>query len=231
MQSRPSRSPRSRMRRTLSGLAATAALTVALTACTGGDPGDGGSTGGGTTGASSPEGSAAPLTTTVRIGAITGRLAKPARQQVADRVAAVVDGWIDAAYLGVPTKDELPAAFAGFTRGAAARAVQQAGLMSTSALAGQAEGAQAVRRAVRVDVLAPKGRPAGVRADVFLVFDTTGGLQERHRVTAHLDLTPIKGRWKVFAFDVANTVLPGRGTAPQPATTEPATTEPAEGEQ
>jgi hypothetical protein len=56
---------------------------------------------------------------------------------------------------------------------------------------------------VTIDVMAPKGRPAGATARVRLVFSTTGDTEERVTVRGRLLLTPAHGKWRIFGYDVS----------------------------
>ncbi|WP_028661234.1 hypothetical protein [Nocardioides insulae] len=203
-------------------LAATAALgvVVGLGACSGED--DGGEAASPTP---TPSTTPAPIATNLKIGVVTGKLPRAQRQQASAAVGKVVDGWLDAAYLGTypSTRPQLASAsFRGFTKGAAAQASRQAQLTTNAAIAGTIDGATAKRRIVKVDLFAPKGKPVAARANVAMVFDTTGEAEQRRRVNARLDLTKVEGTWRVFAFDVSNTAVPaGRGKAGGPSAGNP----------
>ena len=59
-------------------------------------------------------------------------------------------------------------------------------------------------RKVTVDVLAPRGRPAGATARVDLVFKTTGDATKRVTVHGQLFLSPAAhGKWRIFGYDVS----------------------------
>ena len=58
---------------------------------------------------------------------------RPRAEQVVPEVAAVVDGWMDAAYVaGEYPRDDFADAFPGFTQGAAALATEDADLMTNA---------------------------------------------------------------------------------------------------
>ncbi|MFT3872513.1 MAG: hypothetical protein QM714_07690 [Nocardioides sp.] len=179
-------------------LAAAVTLGVALvaTACSGGDddspPG--------------PSSSApAPISTTVKVGAVEGALPAKDAKQAADSVAAVVDGWLDAAFVGGDyPRDDFADAFPGFTKGAAAQASQSLKLMSNADIGSRIDGVTVDKRAVAVDLLGVKKKPEGATARVRLVFDTTGDVERKVAVTGRLMLTPdSSGTWQIFGFDVA----------------------------
>ncbi|MFN8193876.1 MAG: hypothetical protein U0R80_06270 [Nocardioidaceae bacterium] len=178
---------------------AAAALPVTLltAGCSGGD--DGGPD------ATSSTSAPPPLETTVSVGKVAGRLPDPAATQVAAEVAAVADGWIDAAFVGGDYPRETFAdAFPGFTRGAAADAAEDVRLMSNADIGGRIDAVAAVKRQVRVDVLGVKGKAQGATAHVRLVFRTSGDLERRVTVTGRLLLTQAEdGTWQIFAYDVS----------------------------
>lgn len=178
-----------------------AALALALlgTSCTGDDEPTSDSSSSGAP--SEPP----PLATTVKVGTVAGRLPDPAAQQTAEDVAAVVDGWIDAAYVtGEWPRDAFEGAFAGFTPGAARQAEADGRLMTNADIGGRVDGVTATTRVVRVDLLTVKRRVQGATAHVRLVFDTTGTVQRQITVTGRLLLTQDEaGAWQVFAYDVS----------------------------
>lgn len=136
------------------------------------------------------------IATKVEVGEVAGRLPRSRARNVAGQVAAVVDRWIDAAYV------DGEKAFPGFSKGAARLAAQQSGLMSNAGLGGRVDGVTVTRRVVAVDVLAPKRKPAGATARVNLVFRLTGEVERTEQVRGRLLLTPVRDGWRVFGFDV-----------------------------
>lgn len=183
---------------------ATALSLVLLSAgCTGPEGRDEPS-GGGT--GSQPEASAPAVETQVSFGEITGKLGRPAREELASDVRSVVDGWLDAAYVGGDyPRSDFSDSWPGFTRGARADATGDADLMSNSDVGADIDGVEPIGRAVRIDALAVKRRPVGVTAHVILKFDTTGGRAERVKVAGRLYLTQDPaggGSWQVFGYDM-----------------------------
>ena len=179
-------------------LLAATALPLALLAagCTGDDAGPD----------ATPSTSSAPLPleTTVTVGEVAGRLPATAADQVAADVSGVVDGWIDAAYVGGDyPRDDFADAFPGFTPGAVADAREDARLMSNADVGARIDGVTAVARVVRVDVLAVKGKPQAATAHVRLAFKTSGEVERRVTVRGRLLLTQSDGSWQVFAYDVS----------------------------
>jgi len=157
--------------------------------------------------APSPMSSAAPATvqTQTRIAHLQGTLAPAARKRVTARVGAAVDAWFEAAYVGGDyprAATTFTKAFPGFTGGAVAVARKRLGIMSNAGIATRIDAVKPVTRLVALDVIAAKGRAVGVTARVKLVFRTSGKLVSRQAVRGQLDLTPFKGKWRVFAFDV-----------------------------
>jgi hypothetical protein len=115
-----------------------------------------------------------------------------------------VDTWIDAAYVGVDyPRDSFDSAFDSFTEQAKRDANAQKKLMTNWDLRQKIDGVDVKRRTMSVDVMAPRGRPAGATARVALVFTTTGETQERVTVRGRLFLVPGHGAWRIFGFDIA----------------------------
>jgi hypothetical protein len=153
--------------------------------------------------ASAEAGEPAAVETQVSFGEITGKLGRPAREQLSADVQSVVDGWLDAAYVGGDyPRTDFADAWPGFTRGAQADAKGDADLMSNQDLGADVDGVEPVGRALRIDVLAVKRKPVGVTAHVILKFDTTGGTEERVKVAGRLYLTREGPGWQVFGYDV-----------------------------
>jgi hypothetical protein len=172
-------------------------LVLTLAGCSGGDDDEPAAE------KSSDTPSTAPgIDTRVEVGEVAGRLSKGSAREVAADVAGVVDGWLDGAYVGggYPRSD-FGDAFRGFTKDAAALAAKQSGLMSNKGVKG-VDAVTAVRRAVRVDLLAPKGKPAGATAHVNLVMDLTGDVDRTDQVRGRLLLTRTKSGWRIFGFDI-----------------------------
>jgi hypothetical protein len=143
------------------------------------------------------------LETTLRPGVVSGRLPRATRQRTVRAVGRVVDGWIDAAYVGgdYPRRD-FRGAFPGFTRGARRQALADDRLMSNQAIGGRIDGVRPVHRVVLVDVLAVGGHAVGATARVRLGFRTTGQVERRFVVRARLALSRTDG-WQVFAYDAS----------------------------
>lgn len=141
------------------------------------------------------------LPTTLRAGVVTGRLPREVRQRTVRAVGRVVDGWIDAAYVGgsYPRRD-FRDAFPGFTGGARHQAVGDRDLMSNAAVGARIDGVRPVHRVVLVDVLAARGHAVGATARVRLGFRTTGAVDRRFVVRARLALSRTDG-WQVFGYD------------------------------
>lgn len=179
--------------------AAVLSMVLGLAGCSGGDDED-------------PEGerstSSAPtehrgIDSRVEVGEVAGRLGKGPARKVAADVAQVVDRWLDAAYVGGDyPRSKFGDAFPGFTRDAAALAARQSGLMSNEAVGDRVDGVTATRRVVRVDLLAPKGKPAGATAHVNLVIKLTGKVERTDQIRGRVVLTRSKGRWRMFGFDI-----------------------------
>jgi hypothetical protein len=154
---------------------------------------------------------AKPVRTRTTLGTVTGRLARKDRLRVVAAAGDAVDSWFDAAYVGKPRPRVGNAfagftvgnAFAGFTPGLRAEAHADRALLTNQALARQVDTVTATRRQVRVDVLAVRGRAAGVTARFVLDLTTTGKVERTIAVRGRLLLTPTGHGWKVFGYDVS----------------------------
>jgi len=167
----------------------------------------------------SPSASASsdPAPTQAVLATVTGRLPADRRAALTKAVTAVVDGWLDGAYLGDFPRSDYAPAFAGFTAGAAAKAQRQLALMSNAPVSDRIDSATATRRSISLDVLAVGRRAVGVTARVDLAFGTTGRLAGPQEVTGTLDLTPAAGGWKVFGYRVSRTPVPAATAPASPA--------------
>lgn len=156
-----------------------------------------------------PTPSAAPAPsarpTDIRIAGVRGKLSRERRHRVVRAVGNVVDRWIDGAYLGAPPRGDISPALADFTRGARAEARRDRALLSNAQLRG-VRSVTATRRKVRLDVLAVGGRAVGVTARVNLAIRIDGARPGRDFVSGALYLTPQKGRWNVFGYDLSRGV-------------------------
>lgn len=174
-----------------------AVLVLGLAGCSGGDDDEPGSEAEGGTSAASG------VPSRVEVGEVAGRLPKGPAHDVAKDVAAVVDRWLDAAYVaGDYPRSDFRDAFPGFTADAARLASRHPGLMSNQAVGEDVDGVTATRRVVRVDLLAPKGKPAGATAHVNLVIELSGDVERTDQVRGRVVLTRSKNGWRVFGFDV-----------------------------
>lgn len=185
-------------------LAATAALAIG--GCSGSDSSTP------TAGPSSSSDATPPMATVVTIGQVAGtvhqpnrrRFEKQARHLRAD-VGKAVDAWFDGGFVGVdyPTTD-FPDAFTTFTAQAKGDALKQKSLLTTGTLGGHIDGVTTLKRAVSLDVLAPRGKAAGVTARFVLRFRTTGDVTKKVTVSGRLFLTrSTGGAWQIFGYDVA----------------------------
>lgn len=143
-----------------------------------------------------------PVETVARVGEVVGRLDKQRQQRLTTQVAEVVDTWIDAAYLGDYPRRDFSDAFSGFTKGAAADAAVDAGLMSNKQYGAKLEQVVATRRQVVVDALAVRKNAVGATAHVVLMMTLDGDVKRKERVSGRLFLTFVDGAWRVFGYDM-----------------------------
>ena len=180
--------------------AASLVLVAGLGACSSDDGADSDSTP-----ESSPSATeAAPgISTKATIGFVKGRL-KPARQkQLRIRVTKAIDEWIDAAYVaGDYPRNDFSDAFTSFSKGAAALAKRDKGLMSNADVGDRVDTVTAKARRLRIDVLADEGKAAGVTARVVLLLELDGEVQRTDRIAGRLFLGYGGSNWQVFGYDV-----------------------------
>jgi hypothetical protein len=157
-------------------------------------------------------GGARPVASRVLLGKVAGTIKKKNwktfmndhRKTMLTQVGQAVDTWIDGGFVGVDyPRDSFDSAFSAFTQGAKQDAQRQQKLMTNWPLRQDIDGVDVEKRTVTVDVMAPRGRPAGATARVHLVFTTTGDTQERVTVRGRVFLTPGHGAWRIFGFDVS----------------------------
>ncbi|MBA2956629.1 hypothetical protein GON03_01175 [Nocardioides sp. MAH-18] len=188
-----------RVRRAASTIAAAVVLTLLASACSGDDEQ---TRDGPEPAAVASEVPEEVVVTDLGFGAVEGRLPRARRDALASEVQAVVDEWVDAAYLGDYPRTDFSAAWAHFTPGARRQAERDAALMSNSDIGAKIDGVEAETRRVRLDVLAVRQRPMGVTAHVVLRFATAGSMAQEMRVAARLYLTEGDQGWQVFGYDV-----------------------------
>ena len=159
--------------------------------------------------AASPSASPTPPPTvksTAKLIHVQGKFPRSRHQAVAANVAAVVDRWLQAAYVGGDypraTSTFTAKSFPGFSRGTIAQAGKQMSLMSNATIAPHIDGVEVVASDVHVDLLANNNYPVGAVARIRLVYDTTGERESRQTVRGTLDMVPTKTSWAVFGFDI-----------------------------
>lgn len=185
------------------GVAAALALALALTACSG-DDGDDPAPAPPASDASAPPAAEAPLETTATIGRLTGSAFPDAkRETLKKQVRAIVDQWVDGAYVGGSwPRTGVGEAFGGFTAGARRAARTDLRLMSNADIGERITAVRATRRVLRLDVLAVRKRAVSVTARLELRFTTTGEVARTETVRGRLFLTRGKQGWEVFGYDV-----------------------------
>lgn len=210
----PVEAPRTRRTRPLrgSGLARRVGpllVLLLLVGCTGEDgsgPGGGGAGGRGDGVGATSQG--AGVRTVVVPGKRVGQLPPQRHRQVARRVASVVDGWWDAAFVDADyPRRRYQGSFPGFTRTAAAQAWRQRDLMTSVRIGDRIEALVPLRRRVAVDVLSTRQVPRGATARVRMDFRTAGEVERRVRLQGRLVLSYLRGGWRVFGFDVTQSPL------------------------
>lgn len=197
-----------RVRKITATVASGALALTLLTGCTGDDGKSG--NGGGSSGGGGDQ-APARIETKASVGQVAGKLGKGKRRKVLADVTAVVDGWLDAAYVeGDYPRSDFGNAFPGFTKGAAKLAAKDRRTMSNARLGKRIERVEVVKRNMKIDVLAPGGKFAGATARVMLVVALGGEVERRDRIHGRVLLTPTKGGWRVFGFDVRRNRVKGK---------------------
>lgn len=150
---------------------------------------------------------AAPLTTEAEVKKVVGKLKTGGRGQLVRQITPVVDQWWEAAYLGGTwPRTAFGDAFPGFTQGATKEARRDKELLSNADIGATTTAVTATKRDVRLDVIAPSGRVAGVTARIALDFDTTGDQPHQVSVRGRVFLTRKEGTWRIFGYDVRKAV-------------------------
>jgi hypothetical protein len=187
---------------TVTRAAAAVTLGVALLAgCTSDDADSEGARGDGEV-----SGAADDVATVTTISNLAGKLGETERRRLKSEVAAVVDGFLDEAYLGEFPREDFTPAYREFTSGARTSARDDADLLSNQPLSGSIEAATALERRVTLEVFAPGRKPRGVLAKFVLDYETAGELEQTERIKGNLSLVRRGERWLVFGYDVIRSV-------------------------
>ncbi|WP_426245161.1 hypothetical protein [Nocardioides sp. LHG3406-4] len=150
---------------------------------------------------------APPLTTQAEVKKVVGKLESGGRGQLVRQITPVVDTWWEAAYLGGTwPRTAFRDAFPGFTQGATKEARRDKDLLSNADIGADVTAVTATKRDVRLDVIAPSGRIAGVTARIALDYDTTGEQPHQVTVRGRVFLTRKEGTWRIFGYDVRKAV-------------------------
>jgi hypothetical protein len=176
---------------------ALAAILLAFTGCSGDD--EPGAEPSPTPTASGPP----PVETKATIGVVSGKLPDAERERLKKKVKAVVDDWLDAAYLaGDYPRSDFADAFPHFSKGAAREARRDGRLMSNEKVGRRVESVAATKRQLRIDVLAAGRKAVGVTGRFTLTMDLAGEVNRSEQVSGSLFLTRREGSWQVFGYDV-----------------------------
>lgn len=201
----PSGRLRARARSRLCAVLATVALALALGGCSGDDErsGEPSPPDSSPTEKTLPQGNTRSV---VQVGQVAGSLSKRDRKRVVADVGDLVDRWFQRAWLAAPLgKDAQP--FPGFTPAAQRKARAEREVTTARAIDRPLGGVVPRTRGVRLDVLAPGGRPEAVTARVHLglaAYDRElERLDGRVVVSGRLMIAPVGKDWKVFGYDLA----------------------------
>ncbi|MBA3783726.1 MAG: hypothetical protein H0X12_17995 [Nocardioides sp.] len=150
---------------------------------------------------------AAPLTTEAEVKKVVGKLKTGGRGQLVRQIVPVIDTWWEAAYVGGTwPRTTFGDAFPGFTQGATKEAKRDKDLLSNADIGATTTAVTATKRDVRLDVIAPSGRVAGVTARIALDFEATGDQSHKVSVRGRVFLTRKAGAWRIFGYDVRKAV-------------------------
>lgn len=208
--------PTRRRRALAAGLATT--VLVATAACTSEEPEAGEepvpsqSAGAATTLEAKP----VPLRLTSR--SIGERPLPRKRAAVIERqVGAVIDSYIDGAFLGSYPRQGFQSAFAHFTDNAAVQARHDRDLVTNAAVGADLEAAVPLVKRARLEMLVHRGVVAGLTARLKLVIRTEGkdGTASRVTVVGRLLMNRNRGgTWRIFGYDLARAATPaGKGAS------------------
>lgn len=162
---------------------------------------------------SAPTLEAKPVPIRVTVARVAGeRLPRRQADRLERRVADVLDGYFDAAYLGgeYPRRD-FSRALAGFSAGAAGRAASDRDLLTNARIGPDTEAVVARTKQARLDLLVPGKHVAGLTARFRLVFlqQPVTGADQRVTVKGRLMMSRKKsGRWQIFGYDVTRSSVP-----------------------
>jgi hypothetical protein len=152
---------------------------------------------------------------TIEIGQVAGRLPRRERRELVAEVGATVDRWFDRAWLSAPLPRKADP-FPAFTPAAERQARKERQVTTIRAVERPLGGVVPRTRSIRLDVLAPGGRPHAVTARIHLgvaAYDKKlERLEGRVVVSGRLMLAPVGKRWMVFGYDLATSTPGETGT-------------------
>lgn len=164
---------------------------------------------------------AKPVATEVTVAKVVGgRLNREQRNRLQTQVRGLVSRYFDDAFLGgdYPRKD-FADALATFSPGAALRARGDRALLTNADIGTTTQAVVARKKQVRLDVLVPGRRVAGLTARIRLVFlrQPTDGANPDQLVTVSGRLLVNRkksGQWQIFGYDVSRSSAPaGKGAS------------------
>lgn len=152
---------------------------------------------------------------TIEIGQVAGSLSRPERRRLVADVGGTVDRWFDRAWLSAPLGKKVDP-FPAFTPAAERQARKERQVTTVRAVERPLGGVVPRTRGIRLDVLAPGGRPHAVTARIHLglaAYDKKlERLEGRVVVTGRLMMARVGKRWMVFGYDVATSTPGETGT-------------------
>lgn len=192
-------------RTTRGGVLLLSVILLTLSGCTGSDDDPGASPGpGAASGSDAPIPEDASVPTKVGVGFVAGSVDDAGRQVVKDEITAIVDRYLDGAFVAGPwPREDFGAAFTDFRASVAEDASgRDLDLVTAHDVGASLTGVTATKRRLQIDILAPDGAVSAVTAHFVLVLDTSGEQAGSTRVSGDLFLTRAKDTWKVFGYDI-----------------------------
>jgi len=143
-----------------------------------------------------------PLRLETAVARVAGKLSQARRERVARKAGAVVEDYLQAAFLAGPPQG----AFDSFTSGARKQARHDRRLLTAAGLR-SAEPVTATHAAAYLSVLAPRGRVVGAtaRLEADLRVERRGE-PRTVRLRGRLMLTPTAKGWRIFGYDLSRSV-------------------------
>jgi hypothetical protein len=154
----------------------------------------------------SEDGAVFEAATVVRVGKVTGRVARDARARLVTQVTPIVQGYVAKAYGGTYPRSAFGDALADFTPVARRQAQGDLALLTNQPLGERVDDVVPLTSRIALDVLGVQGHAVGVTARFTLRFRAEGDVTSTVRSDGRLLLTRTDAGWQVFAYHVSKGV-------------------------